>query len=595
LINAAAAASADKQSELHVRLARFYMAWQLFLEAKGALDLALAAEHPKIADAEMYVLRAIAQLMSGRTEDAVKDLSHPIIGNRHDAPLWRALALAQEGRWGEAQDGFRRSQESIGVLPVDLQRFVLQMSARAALEAGDIETASIQLNDLETIGPPRRLQPALALLRGRIAEKLGRIGEALDAYGEALGSSDRRASTQARLRETVLRMSADELERAEAIPELEAISIVWRGDDTEIEALQLLARLYTEEGRLRDAFNVVRTALAVNSRSDRTRNIQDDAATAFESLFLSGKGDALSAIEALSLFYDFRELIPMGRRGDEIIRRLADRLVAIDLLDQASELLQHQVDKRLEGAARAQVATRLAMIYLMNNKPDRALAVLRKTHVSGFSETLRNRRLLLEARALSELGRPDVALEAVANISNKSADRLRADILWKARRWRIAAEQIERVLGDRWRDWRPLDSSERADVLRAAIGYTLAEDAIGSKRLRERYAAKMIDGPDRRAFDVVTSPVSAGGLEFGAIATDVGAIDTLERFLRDLDSGSSGLVEPTAARAHRSSSGAANPAPAAISGSTPAAANTPARLPAPATIAPSDPKAAPAS
>ena len=117
--------------------------------------------------------------------------------------------------------------------------------------------------------------------------------------------------------------------------------------------------------------------------SDLTRKIQDEAAVTFDSLFLAGKGDALPPIEALGLFYDFRELTPIGRRGDEMIRRLADRLVAVDLLDQAAELLQHQVDHRLQGAARAQVATRLAVIYLMNHKPDRALATLQATRTVG--------------------------------------------------------------------------------------------------------------------------------------------------------------------------------------------------------------------
>ena len=82
-------------------------------------------------------------------------------------------------------------------------------------------------------------------------------------------------------------------------------------------------------------------------------------------------------IDALSLFYDFRDLTPVGRRGDEMIRKLADRLVSVDLLDQAAELLQHQVDNRLQGAARAQVAVRLAVIYLMGRKPDRAIQALR--------------------------------------------------------------------------------------------------------------------------------------------------------------------------------------------------------------------------
>jgi predicted negative regulator of RcsB-dependent stress response len=60
-----------------------------------------------------------------------------------------------------------------------------------------------------------------------------------------------------------------------------------------------------------------------------------------------------------------------------MIRHLTDRLVSVDLLDQATELLQHQVDHRLQGAARAQVAARLAVIYLMNRKPEKALATLR--------------------------------------------------------------------------------------------------------------------------------------------------------------------------------------------------------------------------
>src|SRR3981189_1583858 len=127
------------------------------------------------------------------------------------------------------------------------------------------------------------------------------------------------------------------------------------------------------------------------------RRIQDEAAASFDTLFLAGKGDAMPAIDALALFYDFRELTPIGRRGDEMIRHLTDRLVSVDLLDQATELLQHQVDHRLQGAARAQVATRLAVIYLMNHKPDRAIAALNTTRTAALSNELRNQRLLLEA------------------------------------------------------------------------------------------------------------------------------------------------------------------------------------------------------
>ena len=255
----------------------------------------------------------------------------------------------------------------------------------------------------------------------------------------------------------------------------------------------MLARLYTADGRYRDSFYVMRSALAAHPNSDMTRRIQQEAARTFDALFLAGKGDALPAIDALALFYDFRELTPIGRRGDEMIRRLADRLVAVDLLDQAAELLQYQVDNRLQGAARAQVATRLAVIYLMNRKADRALAALRATRTADLTNEVRNQRLLLEARALSDMGRHDVALEVIGNLDGREVIRLRSDIYWAGRHWREAAEQIELLYGERWKDWQPLNDIERSDILRAQLGY-----ALGRGHARARPLPREIRGENGR-------------------------------------------------------------------------------------------------
>ena len=322
--------------------------------------------------------------------------------------------------------------------------------------------------------------------------------------------------------------------RNQTIAALETLTTVWRGDSTETEGLRLLEHLYTEAGRYRDAFHVMRTALLAHPNSDLTRQIHDEAAATFDSLFLSHKGDGLPPLEALALFYDYRELTPIGPRGDEMIRRLADRLVAVDLLDQAAELLQHQVDNRLQGAARAQVATRLAAIYLMNHKPARALHALHATRTAELASQLRDQRLLLEARALSDTGRYDLALEIIGDIKGLPAMRLRADILWAAHRWRAAAEQIETLYGDRWKKFQPLSTSESIDVLRAAVGYALADETMSLARFRARYMPKMAQGPDRRAFEVVSAPIGAGNGAFQSVARRVTGIDTLDAFLHDM-------------------------------------------------------------
>src|SRR4029078_8011493 len=175
---------------------------------------------------------------------------------------------------------------------------------------------------------------------------------------------------------------------------------------------------------------------------------------------MSHAGAHIPPVEALGLFYDYRELTPIGRRGDEMIRRLADRLVAVDLLEQAGELLPHQVDHRLQGAARAQVATRLATIYLMNHNADKALAVLQSTRLSEITADLREQRLLLESRAMSDIGRHELALEIIDGMKGREALRLRADILWAGKKWRESAEAIELLYGERWSESAPLTEQE---------------------------------------------------------------------------------------------------------------------------------------
>ena len=69
-----------------------------------------------------------------------------------------------------------------------------------------------------------------------------------------------------------------------------------------------------------------------------------------------------------------------------MIRRMADRLVAVDLLGPAANLLAYQVDKRLDGVAKAQVATRLAAVYLMDHKPTSAVATMRNSQISGLPD-----------------------------------------------------------------------------------------------------------------------------------------------------------------------------------------------------------------
>src|SRR5258708_35403650 len=72
------------------------------------------------------------------------------------------------------------------------------------------------------------------------------------------------------------------------------------------------------------------------------------------------------------------------------------------------------------------------------------------------------------------------------------------------------------------------------DVIRAVVGYALAEDAIGLARFREKYAALMAGEGDRTAFETASKPAGANSAEFAVIAKMAASVDTLDGFLREM-------------------------------------------------------------
>jgi hypothetical protein len=534
LVLAAATTDGDRRSQARLALARLYMARGMYYEAKAVTELLLTDPNAKNEEAIALMVHAIACMLINRADLAMKDLASPNIGSNYDSQLWQALAFARQEKWAEAREKFKNVEFAIATLPLELERIVTAEAMRASLEVKDYAGAAKRRAELDVIGVPLEQKPAIAVLRGRLAEALGNEKDALDEYAFVVASSDRQAAAEAKQLEIALEKKRDEIKEADALRELETLSAIWRGDATEVKTLQMLSQIYNDTARYSESLAAARMATKLKPNSDVSRAAQDNAQALFSQLFLTKKGDGLPPIDALAMFYEFRELTPIGRRGDEMIRKLADRLVAIDLLDQAAELLQYQVDHRLEGSARAQVAAKLATVYLTNRKPELAITALRSTRIADLSGELRQQRLLLEARAQSDVGRHDLALDIVSNISGREAIRLRSDIYWAARRWRESAEQIELYYGERWRDFRPLNAAEKSDVIRAVVGYALAEDAIGLARFREKYGALMSGEADKIVFDIAAKPATGSSGEFAEIAKIAAGVDTLDGFLREM-------------------------------------------------------------
>ncbi|MCB1472441.1 MAG: hypothetical protein H6878_11455 [Rhodobiaceae bacterium] len=530
---AVAALPEEERTAGRVRLARLYLATDMAAEGLGMLRYVRGEDPGVERDANFRALLGVGNVLMGRSREALKEFDTFRLGDSQDISLWRGLAQVQLGDWKAAEQEFLQGEPAIGGYSVRRQLQFRLGAARAALEVGDMEMASRQVGAGEALVGNVEADPELLLLWGWLNERSGRDEQALAAYQRVAASGDRKLESEATLRLVSLQNASGSIEHDAAIDKLETLAIVWRGDTIELNTLRELAKLHVQEGNFRRGFELMKAAAISNADSPITRALETEMDGVFADLFIAGKADDMPPIDALALYYDFRELTPVDRRGDELIRALADRLIEVDLLDQASQLLEHQVDNRLHGAARAQIAAKLALVHLMNRKPERALEVLARTRQAVLPEDVMNQRVILEARALSETGRADLAVDLLSTVDGHDTARLKADALWRAEKWQDAGDELERLLGDQWNGRNPLSEIARYDVMRAAIAYSLAGDNLGLGRIRSKFAAVMSGTPDGTAFEVVTGGLPEAAGNFRDVVRKIAGTDTLDAFLAD--------------------------------------------------------------
>jgi tetratricopeptide (TPR) repeat protein len=516
-----------------VALARFLLAHELAGEALGMIRLAVTADPALANDPHIRAMQGVASYMMNRLTDADAYLAHASLSMDPAADLWRAMTAVGEERWQDARRRFSNGAPTIYHYPPAWQARFFVGQARAALELGDLAAAQDYLYRMATAEPDAQTQLQAQYIEARLAEAQGDTERAIAWLQTLSRSRDAPMEAQSLFDLYRLQLATGQIERDQAIENLENLRFRWRGDTIELETVRMLGELYVSSGQFARGLETMDTAQARFPNTEAGRRIAEDMSTIFRRLFLEGEADRMDPVEAVAIFYQYQHLAPIGADGDRMIRRLADRLIAFDLLDPASELLQHQVNSRLrEPLARARVATDLAIVYLMDRRYEDALNTIRSTRVAGLPDAVVDERYLLEARALSELGRHDQALELISSDRSEPANRLRADVAWTRRDWPMAGRRLETLLGNRYASTQALDLSEQADVMRAAIAYSLARDTEGSARLGERYGPAMARTDQAAAFRLLTdSDLPPGNARFSDMASRIASIDTLEAFM----------------------------------------------------------------
>ncbi|MDO9586506.1 MAG: hypothetical protein Q7J13_01100 [Brevundimonas sp.] len=526
-VEAMAAADDPRASaEARFALARFLVGSGLGYEAVGVLNSIVARAPGMAGEPELRGLRGAARASIGRLEEAQGDFASAAVAGDPASAVWRGYIASTQGDWAAARQAFAAGAAAIDAFPAAWRARFGAAHAMAALETGDLDAARALLEYSFSQNAPAADQLTARLVQARLFELDGRSDRALAVY-QAVGRAPLDAvSVPAKLGVVRLSLAKGTMKVDAAANELEGLRWRWRGDATELAVIRQLGQLYLSQGLYREALTALKGAGPGLNRLEGAADIQADLGAAFRMLFLEGGADGLQPVQALGLFYDFRELTPIGADGDEMVRRLARRLVDVDLLDQAAELLKYQVDNRLEGVAKAQVATDLAAIYLMDRQAEPALQAIWSSRTTMLPTALNTQRRALEARALTELGRFDHALEVLGADASPEASEVRAEVFWKQEKWGQAAALYEARLGDRYRDPATLTAVEEARLIRAGIGYSLGRDRAALARLSRNFGPFVPGARAKTALSIALDDGAGGGASSGDFAALAASADT---------------------------------------------------------------------
>jgi len=534
LHRAVAIVDAKRRAEGHERLAlaQFMLASGFAHDALGQLRT-LEGEAPKVAGTPaVRLLRGAAAILADDLEDAERQLAEPVLVANNEAALWRGILRLRQGDAAAASDFALRGIEFAEKYPPPLGPRVLIAIAEAHVEAGQINEAerAMELALKQSI-PPAELRQ-MVLIRGRILAKEGDPAGALKAWKplEDGGPSPTRA--EAILARVQLMTAAKQLDRGQAIDTLDRLRYAWRGDRVELRTLLALAKLHADNANFRASLLTLREAAILFPNAREAREIAVEMDLAFAKLFLDGEADKLSPVQGIALFEEFRDLMPTGSRGDAIARRLVERLVKVDLLGRAGQVLEHQARHRTTGAERGEIGARLALVRLLDGKPELAVSAIAETEDAAIPAAGRMERRRIEARALAELGRTVDALARMDGDATPDAHILRTEILRQARDWSGLSKVLDRGLGEPPAGDTPLADAKAVEVLHLATALVLAGDEEATARLRDRFAGAMEKSPYRDLFKVLTAEPGTRAADVDAVVQRVNAAAPYQSFLQ---------------------------------------------------------------
>ncbi len=459
-----------------LRIAQIYLSQGMAVEALGFLDGINRINPTFFRSNKLAALRGAANFLMYRFVDASKDFAAAELNNNKEVDYWRAMLGELLGNSEQEYDYLALNSDYISKYPPLFRQRLAIVAADRSIAGKDYDNALkifdtlTQDNLIESIGP------YVNFLMAKISIETGQEKDALETWDKLAQDYDHPfVRARAEFSRILWGIEHTSIEQEEVVDRLEKLRLAWHGDSLELSILGMLGDMYANQKKYVDAMRIWHGGVMAFPNTpaaiDMTRKMQE----AFITMFNEGIADQLPPLEALSLYYEYRSYTPTGNTGNAIINRLADRLITVDLLDQAAVLLDRQMRFQMEKEARSEAGAKLAAVYLLNNQPAKALTALQDSVYGENPLMLRLLRNRLAAQAMVDMGQYEKAIATLGQDSNVDAERIRIDIYWRGEY-----------------------------LLRLALAYVFQENREQLQYLQDYFSPLMEKNPYRNVFAFIT-------------------------------------------------------------------------------------------
>ncbi len=509
--------SEGRRVEDLITLGKMMLSHGLAAEALGYFSFAADELPGLVQSAEFKALRGAAYALDWKNEDALGDLLHKSLQNQDEVKYWASYALADLGDWQQAASVLPKDYKAIYDYPDHIAHKLALSLAEVNLRAGKVNDAKELLALVEN--SDKHIIPqhsaALKYLKGEAARQQDDIEKTKELWKKLAKGDDDLYSVRASLALAILESKDNKISKDELVDRLEGLRYAWRGDDLEAQVKYWLGKAYFDKDEFIVGLSIMRDAASISGQTALAKRIARDMAKTYSDLYIGPKLKDVPALEALAVYEQFRELTPIGSEGNKLERNLAEHLVRSNLFERATKMLRHQVEHRLSGEEKLNVAIRLAAIELLDDNPQKAINALGKAtdamrQLPNYAEkdVKQGEIDFLRIRAYAQNKEYNKSLSLLEKLKpSQTVSKFKADIAWRAGYWEDAAKHLNAVIIDEQITPETKLSQEQTDlILNRAIALNLSDKQISLANMRAKYTPLMDTTNKANQFELITRP-----------------------------------------------------------------------------------------